>query len=221
VAGEELEVVRLRKDFYRDGFYKVFIALVMMGAAIFLLLTISLSLHLEKPDPRTFRTDAGWRVFPPVPLNRPYVSTADLLQWISVAVPASFSFDFLNYASSYNNLPGYYTPDGWKKLTDLLIIYANSKTIQEAKLFIQATPSAAPTVFSQGLINTGELAGRYGWWVQMPINIRYSNADKTYTTPVVVKVLVVRTSTLDDLTGIAIQDVLISKVQGGKAHNNV
>lgn len=221
MAGEELEIVRLRKDFYRDGFYKVFIALAMMAAAVFLLLAVSFSLYLEKPNPVTFDTDMDWRVFPSVPVNQPYISTADLLQWISMALPASFSFDFLNYAAEYNDLPHYYTQNGWKKLSDLLLIYANPKTVQDAKLFIQASPSAAPTIFSQGLINSGELAGKYGWWVQMPTHIRYSNAEKMYTTPVVIKALVIRVPTLNDLTGVAIEDILISKVQGGKAHNNV
>lgn len=221
MAGEELEIVRLRKDFYRDGFYKVFIAMVLMAGAIFLLLMVSFSLYLESPNPVTFHTDNDWRVFPPVPVNEPYISTADLLQWISEAMPASFSYNFLNYAVEYANLSHYYTPDGLQKLADVLTIYANPKTIQDAKLFIQATPSAAPTVFNQGLITTGDLAGRYGWWVQIPINIRYSNVQKVYTTPILIKALVVRIPTLNDLTGVAIADILVSKVvQGGKIQTN-
>jgi intracellular multiplication protein IcmL len=216
MAEEELEIVRLRNDFYKDGFYKVFIALVMMFAAIFLLLFASLSLYLEKPSPVLFNTDNEGRVFPPIPVNQPYISTPDLLQWASNVLPASFSFDFLNYQNEINALPQYYTKNGWEKLTDLLSTYANSKMMEDSKLFILAVPSSVHTVFNQGLINDSN-GGRYGWWIQLPLEIRYTTVDKFYSTPVIIQALVVRVPILNDLSGVAIDDILVSKAQqGGK-----
>jgi hypothetical protein len=216
MAGEELQIVRLRNDFYRDGFYKMFIALALMLGAIFLVLSASFSLWLEKPSPVVFNTDAEGRVFPPVPLNLTYISTADLLQWVSSVLPQAFSYDFMNYNNQYGNLQHYFTPDGFAKLTNILNTYANPKTVVDSKLFIIAAPSAAPTVFNQGLINKGTLAGRYGWWIQLPLDIKYTSAEKDYTTPVIVKALVVRVPILNDLSGIAIDDLLVSKPQGVK-----
>jgi hypothetical protein len=220
MAAEEMDVVRLRSEFTRDGFYKVFIALVMMVAAIILLVAVSFSLYVEKPTPVTFETDADWRVFPPVPVNQAYVSSADLLQWVSTVLPQSFSFDFVGYKNEMNDLPQYYTQNGFKKLTDLLNTYANEQTIQDSRLFIQARPSSAPSVFNQGLINQGELSGSYGWWVQMPVVMHYSSPNKIYDTPLAIQVLVVRIPTLNDLTGIAIEDITVSKAQGGLTRNN-
>jgi hypothetical protein len=117
-----------------------------------------------------------------------------------------------------DSLQQYFTPDGFAKLTTMLNTYANPKTVDASKLFIVAAPSAAPTVFNQGLINKGTLAGRYGWWIQLPLDIKYTgSAEKDYTTPVVVKALVIRIPILNDLSGIAIDDVLVSKAQGVKA----
>jgi hypothetical protein len=220
MAEEELQIVRLRSDFYRDGVYKLFIALVFMGVAIFLLLAASFSLYLEKPSPVVFHTDNEGRVFPPVPLDQPYISTADLLQWTSTVLPLSFSYDFMNYNSQSNDIEQYFSQNGWKKLQNLLVTYANPKTVLDSKLFILASPSAAPTVFNQGLINQGSLAGRYGWWVQMPLDIRYTNAEKAYTSSITVKVLLIRVPIVNDLSGIAIEDILVSNPQGGKAATN-
>jgi hypothetical protein len=219
MAAEESDVVRLRSEFTRDGFYKIFIALVMMVAAIVLLVAVSFSLYVEKPSPVTFDTDADWRVFPPVPVNQAYVSSADLLQWVSMVLPKSFSFDFVGYTNELNDLPQYYTQNGLKKLMDLLNTYAEPKTIQDSKLFIQARPSAAPSVFQEGPIGQGDLSGRYGWWVQMPLTIHYSSPNKVYDTPLALQVLVVRIPTLNDLTGIAIEDITVSKA-GGPVRNN-
>jgi intracellular multiplication protein IcmL len=217
MAEEELQIVRLRNDFYRDGFYKIFIALTMMAFAIFLLIAASFSMYLEKPSPVVFYTDTEGRVFSPVPLDQTYISTADLLQWASSVLPKAFSYDFMNYTNQLDSLEQYFTQTGFKKLTDTLATYANPKTVVDSKLFIQATPTAAPTIFNQGLITQGNLAGRYGWWVQMPLDILYSNAEKIYTTPVIIKALVVRISIQNDLSGVAIEDIVISKpVQGGK-----
>lgn len=216
MAEEELEIVRLKNDFYKDGFYKVFLALIMMMTAIVLLLFASLSLYLEKPSPILFYTDNEGRVFPPVPENKPYISTANLLQWASKRLPASFTFDFSNYANELNDLQQYYTRNGWQKLQDLLTTYANEKTVEDSKLFIQAVPSSVPTIFNQGLIQEGT-GGSYGWWIQLPLDIRYTTADKNYTTSVIIQALVVRVPILNDLSGVAIDDILLSKpTLGGK-----
>ena len=221
MAGDELEIVRLRNDFYKDGFYKVFFALVMMAFAIFLLLCASLSLYLEKPAPLLFRTDNEGRVFQPVPLNEIYISNADLLQWTSKALPASFTFDFLNYNDELGAVQQYYTRNGFQKLLDLLAIYANDKTVQDSKLFIQAAPSTVPSLFNQGLINDNN-GGRYGWWVSMPMDLHYTTADKTFTTPVIIQALVVRVPITNDLSGVAIDDILVNRpqLQGGKSRTN-
>jgi hypothetical protein len=126
----------------------------------------------------------------------------------------------MNYNSQSNDIEQYFSQNGWKKLQNLLVTYANPKTVLDSKLFILASPSAAPTVFNQGLINQGSLAGRYGWWVQMPLDIRYTNAEKAYTSSITVKVLLIRVPIVNDLSGIAIEDILVSNPQGGKAATN-
>lgn len=207
MAGDdELQVVRLRNEFYRDGFYKVIIAFVMIMTAIGMLGGISVYLFLQKPAPVSFLTDGEWRAFPPVPLDKSYKKTPDLLQWVSDTLPSLFNYDFINYQSEQRKLKQYFTDDGWKKFTALLSTYANANVVQTAKLFVNSEATGSPIILNQGL-----LAGRYGWWVQMPIVIHYSNTDRHYDSSVVLQVLIVRVSTLDNLSGIAIDNMVETK----------
>ena len=214
MAGEELEIVRLRNDFYRDGFYKVFIALMMTALAIVLLLATSFYLYTHKPPPVTFYTDSDLKAFPLVPVTDPYVKQADLIQWVSEVLPASFTFDFADYQKQLKQLQQYYTPKGWAALATQLDIYANAKMIDSTKLFVNASASGTPTIPNQGMID-----GRYGWWIQLPLKIHYSNLEKHYDTSISLQALVVRVPTTNNLTGLAIDNVIVSapKPKGGQA----
>ena len=54
MAGEELQVIRLRNDFYRDGFKKMMFALSILLTAVILLIATSIYLFVNKPQPITF-----------------------------------------------------------------------------------------------------------------------------------------------------------------------
>ena len=215
MAGDELDVVRLRNDFYRDNFYKVFIALVLMMLTAVLVASVSIYLFTHKPEPVRFSADNDFRAFPPVPLDQPYLKPADLIQWVSDVLPAMFTFDFVNYTNQINQMEHNFTPTGWKKYTDQLAVYINSREVTDTKLFIHATPTGAPFVLNQGLIEN-----KYGWWVQMPINLNYKNATRDSDVPLVVQILVVRVSTFNDLSGIAIENVVVTKGEGSQVRTN-
>ncbi|MDR3492495.1 MAG: DotI/IcmL/TraM family protein [Gammaproteobacteria bacterium] len=215
MAEDELHIVHLRNDFYRDGFYKVITALLLIVAAIILLVLTSLYLFLLKPSPVTFATDNEWRILPPIPLNQPYVKTADLLQWVSETLPASLTFRFTDYAVQLKALEPYYTENGRAKLQDILTTYANLPVLLSSKLFVNAAAAGAPVIINQGLIDA-----KYSWWVQMPIKINYSGVDKSYTSLIVLQALVVRAPTLNNLSGIIIDNIIVTKASGDRVGAN-
>lgn len=210
MAEEELEIIRLRNDFYRDGFYQILVALIVVLLAIVMLAAISLYLYTHKPQPVTFYTDSDLRAFPLVPVDQPYVKQADLIQWVSEVLPATFTFDFVDYQAQLKNLQQYFTPAGWAALGALLDKYANAKTIQANKLFANASASGTPTIPNQGLIQ-----GRYGWWIRSPLKINYNGLEKRYDASIVVEALVVRVPTTNSLTGIAIDNIHEMPKEGG------
>jgi hypothetical protein len=217
MADDELYTVRLRNDFYRDGFYKVVVALAIISSAIFLLVVTSVILFVKKPSPVVFATDNDWRIFPPVPLTKAYMSTPDLLQWASNVIPKMFTYDFTNYPKEIKSLEQYFTANGWDKMTEALNVYASPDNIQAAKLFMRSVPSGAPIV-----MNSGILGKAYSWWVQMPLTVTTSSLNRNNVSQLVVQALIVRESTLNNLSGIAIDNVIVTstKDQGGQAPAN-
>lgn len=206
MAEQELRVAELRDDFYRDSFGKVILIIVSVCVAIVLLIALFIYLLLDKPPPVTFLVGSEWRVQPPVPLDQPYLLTSDLLQWVSDAIPRAFNYDFNHYNTQLNSATKYFTPDGWKVFLNQLNNYANYNNVQAYKLFVSGTPAGAPFILNQGL-----LSGRYAWWIQMPITVNYAGYNPPPAKTLVLQVLVVRVSTLNNLMGVGIDNVIVAK----------
>lgn len=211
MAEEELQIIRLRDDFYRDGFYKALAVLLALFAILFLLVMTSLYLFFTKPSPVGFSADNEWRILPPVPVNQPYLKAPDLIQWVANVMPTVFNYGYLNYAETLKGNAPYFTDNGWKKFLEFVNTYADYNSINSSKVFINATPSGAPFI-----LNSGLLEGRYAWWVQIPLNIIYSGASQTKTVSVVFQVLVVRIPTINNLYGVAIENMVVPKSAKGQ-----
>ncbi len=208
MAGEELQVVRLKDDFYRDGFRKVLLALGMILIAIGFLVATSLYLFFFKPPPVYFSTDNEWRILRPVPLNQSYLSTSDLIQWVSTAMASAFTYDYTNYGREYNNNKQYFTENGWKVYNSLINRYADPKMITSTHTFVNATPFGAPFILKQGILNN-----TYGWWIQSPLQIKLSGYQRSFAQKIVFQILVVRIPTLNNIDGVAIDNIVVPEIK--------
>lgn len=220
MAGEELQLIRLKDDFYRDGFYIAFAALSAVLLAILLLIATSIYIMWSKPAPIVFTTENDFRIVPLVPVDRSYIKTPDLIQWVSNVVPVTFTYNFTTYSQMLNSNMSYFTDNGWKNFATVLDTYANADNIQTNKLFVNAAPAGAPIIQNEGLLREPGLSGVYGWWIQMPLNLSYSNGNRTNAVPLVVQVLVVRVSTLNNIAGVAIEKMVVTKGSGEQVIRN-
>lgn len=209
MAEEEWQVVEMRDDFYRDSFGKVIFIISSIFIAIALLIAISVYLYMNKPKPIVFSVREEWRIKAAVPLDQSYTSAPDLLQWVSDAIRKSLVYDFYHYNDQLKASSQYFTMDGWKVFLNQLNIYANYNTVLANKMFITAAPASAPYILQQGL-----LSGRYSWWVQLPVNITYASNDRSSTRNLTLQILVVRVSTLNNLAGVGIDNVIVAKSTG-------
>lgn len=205
MATEELPLVQLHDDFYRDSFGKVIIILSGLGLALALIASLSLYLYLSKPPPVSFAVDKDWRVQPPVPLNKPYLTQPEVLQWLANVMSTVFVFDFISYNTQLTSYQSYFTTDGWKVFLNQLNIHVNYNNVQTNRQFVNGVPAGAPSIINQGL-----LSGRYGWWMQMPVIINYVSYSKSYTQTLTLQVLIVRVSTLNNLDGVAIDNIIVA-----------
>jgi intracellular multiplication protein IcmL len=209
MAADRSRVNELKDNFYRDSFGKVTLIIVSICMAIVLLVAMSFFLYLDKPAPVAFQADNDWRVQSPVPLDQPYLTIPEVLQWVADVMPKVFVYDFVNYDNQLKAASQYFTDDGWKAFLNHLNIYANYNNVQSNKLFITSTPAGAPYIQNQGILSG---TTRYGWWVKMPMTLSYTTGlTKVRATNKVLalNILVVRVPTLDSLIGVAIDNVIV------------
>jgi intracellular multiplication protein IcmL len=201
---EETSTVELKDDFYRDSFGKVVVAMIGAVVVIAGLVALSVFLYLDKPPPITFPVDNDMHVQPPVPLDQPYLSDPELLQWVVDVFSRVFVVDFNYYNDQIKTYSQYFTTNGWQTFLNQLNIYANYNNVQAYKLFVTSAPTAAPYIIRDGVIPD---SGKYGWWVQVPLTINYAGYRPPPSKPLALQVLVVRVSTLNNLTGVGIDNV--------------
>ena len=214
MAEEGLQIVRLKDDFYRDGFQKALVAFCIIVAAILSLICTSLYLYLSKPKPITFNTGKEWRIIPPIPVDQPFKTTPKALQWISTTLSSIFNFDFIHYSKELNNNKRYFTSNGWNNYLEIINLYTNTNNIQHNKLFVRGTADGAPiTQRPEGILKTGAFAGRYSWLVRMPIILNFYGSNTQYKQILTIEVLLVRVPTEDNIDGIAIENINLVHVE--------
>lgn len=213
---EEITLV-LRDDFYRDSFGKVLLIIMGIFIAIILFVATSIYLYMNKPVPITFHVEDEFRILKPVALDQPYLLSPDLLQWVGNALANSFVYDFDHYNDQLKLASQYFTPDGWKIFLNQLNIYANYNTVQKNKMFITNKPTGAPFILRQGLLP----GRRYAWWIQMPITISYAGYNISSTDSLTLQILVVRVSTLNNLMGVGIDNVIVAKTTRNQETNTI
>lgn len=206
MAEEGMDVVRLEDNYYRDSFGKVVFVIICIFLSIFFLAGISIYIFMNQPPPTTFRVAEEWRVVAPVPVQQPYLAEPDMLQWVSEVVPSLFNVDFAHMSGQVAEVKKYFTDNGYQIYLNQLNNYADSKVVEANKLFVRGAPTRAPIILNQGV-----LSGRYAWWVQIPVNISYAGAVETPDVRLTLQVLIVRTDTTNNLTGILIDNVIVEK----------
>lgn len=203
---EEPQIVELRTDFYTDSFGKVIFVILGLLLAIAALVALAVYLHIHKPEPVAFNVGDEWRIQDAVPLDKPYLSDSELLQWVSNVFLTVFTFDFVHYNDQLSVYQTYFTDNGWGVFLNHLNTYANYNNVQMYRMFITSAPTGAPYIINQNLLN-----GRYAWWVQLPIRIKYSGYHPTPSMALTLQVLVTRVSTMNNLAGVGIDNVIVTQ----------
>ncbi len=104
---DALLLVHLRNQFYRAKYHamtgifllSVLINLVLAGVIIFLV--------KHPTHPLYFVTDEVGRLIEDIPLNQPNMPAADVINWVTEALEATFSYDYVNYRGELQNAQKY------------------------------------------------------------------------------------------------------------------
>lgn len=203
---ENMQVVTLRDYFYRDSLKTVLLIVCTSLVLVCCLFGVVLYYYMSKPWPVVFAVEPGWQVQPPVSITKPFISKADLLQWVSEVVPLLFTIDFLNYDQQVAAKARNFTDNGWHVYQNQLKNFAAKDTLVQNHSFVSAKATDAPAI-----INKGMLSGRYAWIITLPLSIDYFNLKTKETKKVTFQLTVVRVPTDANLVGVAINDIIVAK----------
>lgn len=200
MAQDALEVVKLRKVFYRDSYRTVLLLLFGAIIIIFLLGAALLYEVTHRPQPQYFATISDGKLIPLIPLSQPNLSSQALIQWTATAILSLYTYDFLNYRSSFQNSAQYFTPEGWGAFLNSLNNSKNLEAVQKDKLTVQAVPAGAAVIVKEGVNKDG----RYFWQVDLPIQVTYESLSGQFSQALTIAVTIERVSTLDSKYGVGI-----------------
>jgi intracellular multiplication protein IcmL len=200
MAYDALETIKLRNDFYRDGFRKLVVILAGSVACIVGLIVIIVILMFQKPEPTYFASTDSGRIIPLVPLNQPNLTDKAILQWSGNAVVSLYSYNFVNFREVFQENKQYFTDSGWRAFVQALQDSQSLQSVQAKKLVVSAVLAGAPLVLNKYLFN-----GRYTWKIQMPVLVTYLSSSEQSSQKFLVTLTIQRVSTLDDINGIGIQ----------------
>lgn len=203
---DALEIVRLRNNFYRDSYRRVLVALLFLIIINLVMAGTLYYLLSHRPTPQYFATTSDGKLIRLYPLSAPVVSTAELLQWATVAATSANTFNFANYRKELQEASRFFTPSGWKEYQKELKGSRNLETVLAKKLTVSAVATGAPIILDQGVV-----LGKYKWKIQLPILITYESSSTKISQPLVVNMLVTRVSTLDTPQGVAIDAFYMSE----------
>lgn len=206
MAEEEFTIVTIEDNYYRDCFSRVLFIIGCLVASIAALIALSLYIVFTEPPPVTFGVASDWRILAPVDIQEPYLSEAELLQWVADVVPKLFDVDFLHVDDQLAALNQYFTENGYQVFLNQFNNNVDRDKLQTGKMFATNEITGAPII-----LNNGILSGRYAWWVQIPINISYAGMETIPSSSIKLTLLVVRTETSNNLNGVAIDNVLVEK----------
>ena len=199
MAEDALQAVKLRNDFYRDGYRRVMMALLLSVILNAGLIGAFVYVITHPPAPQYFATTINGRITPLIPLDQPNMPPATLLQWANSAAIAAYTYNFVNYRQELQSASEFFTSEGWQQFVQALQSSNNLNAVLEKKLVVSAVATGAPIILEQGVIG-----GVYTWKVQMPLLITYQSASQTAQQRVTVTMVIQRISTLNSARGIGI-----------------
>lgn len=205
MADEALESVIIRNEFYRDGYRKCLTAVLVLILANIIGLMSVFAMYTQRPETKFFATSPDGRIIPIVPLNQKGKSSAEILDWATKAAIKTYTYDYVNYRTSLQDVSELFTGDGWTQFQRALTSSRMLKTVIASKLVMTARPTGAPVVVEEGVRNN-----RYIWSIQIPMLVKLSG-DKSLTKPVKVSMLVQRVSLVNNPEGIAIVNFVVSE----------
>lgn len=204
MSDDALEAVVLRNEFYRDGYRKsLLIVIILIVSNLFAIFAISkLS---DRPSPVAFfATSPDGRIIPVLDLRLPGKSNAEIIDWATRAAIKVYTYDFVNYRDALQQASQKFTGSGWTNFQKAMQSSKMLKTVVAGRLVMTAQPTSAAVI-----TNSDVRGGRYTWRVEIPMML-YLEGPKPIKQPIRVSMLIQRVSLVNNPDGVAIVNYVVT-----------
>ncbi|MEC7031007.1 MAG: type IVB secretion system apparatus protein IcmL/DotI [Pseudomonadota bacterium] len=206
MSNDALETVVVRNEFYRDGYRKSLVIILVLVVTNLLALFSVIRLY-NRPDPVAFfATTSDGRIIPILPLDQPGKRDAEIIDWATKAAIKTYTYDFVNYRDALQQVSQSFTGNGWTNFQRAMQDSGMLKTVIAQQLVMTAEPTMAAVISDKGVSRTG----RYTWKIEIPMLLKLKG-PKSMTVPVRVSMLLQRVSLVNNPDGIAIVNYVVSE----------
>ena len=204
MSDDALEAVVLRNEFYRDGYRKsLLIVVILIVSNLFAIFAIA-RLN-DRPTPVAFfATSSDGRIIPVLELSEPGKSNAEIIDWATRSAIKAYTYDFVNYRDALQQASQKFTGTGWTNFQKAMQSSGMLKTVVAERLVMTAQPTSAAVIADSGVRN-----GKYTWRVEIPMMLKLEG-PKGLKQPVRVSMLIQRVSLVNNPDGIAIVNYVVT-----------
>lgn len=149
-----------------DRYSSVLRLTAILALGLLVSVGLNVALFYAKPEPKYFATDPEGRVTRLVPVGRPFLGNAALLQWAADTARMAYSLDFVHYREQLESLRDKFAASAFKAFLANMQSSGNIKSMTENHMVMEAT-AEPPTIIKSGL----NADGRYSWTIEVPLTI--------------------------------------------------
>lgn len=193
-------------------FYKQNRRLTVTCVTTTLLLTASLGMNFvqwnAEPETQYFAVSSDLRVKELDALSEPAITDSGLVNWVSETITATFTLSFRHWRDQLSEVQPQYSEEAFRELVDdinqepdgILAFVRNRNAIATAET------TQAPIIESEGELPNG----RYGWRIEVPVQITYEDSQGVIETrEQLVTVVVQRASAAETPNGVELRQVVV------------
>jgi intracellular multiplication protein IcmL len=183
------------------------VAKLAIWAALGPLIVGASVLYVKPSAPKYFRSTPDGRLLEMVPADRPFLNQSQVLSFATDCVYRSFGLDFHKWRNQITDARECFTDDGYESYRRALEKSGNLSRMQTDRLVSTPYSTGPAVVAAEGAKN-----GVYTWTVQQPIAITWENSGKKLEQKGLAEIVVVRVSTLEKPSAVAIESI---NIRGG------
>lgn len=215
---DALMMVFSRNAFYKRLHYLILAAFALSVLVIAILLSVIIFLIKNPTRPLYFATDNVGRLIQIIPVNQPNMTADQVAAWVTEAVQATLSYDFVNFHSQVQSAQKYFTDYGWSNYMKALTASNNLLGLAQNKWVIIAQIFDRPKIITQGL-----LSGAYAYKFEMPVLLTYwyppYDDNSKRTNALQVSVIVQRRPILQSYKGLGIVQLIANLVTSDQSQS--